>query len=70
MLDKLDPGDLAQHSDALVAMLQDEDSTVRRRAAIVLDKLDPGDLARHSGTLVDMLHSTVGGRAVKVGLKA
>ena len=50
---------LAQHADALVARLKDDNQVVRRSALLVLAKLEPATLAPHAEAVVAMLEDSI-----------
>ena len=51
----LEPATLAQHADAVVAMLEDPDEGVRCKALDTMRQLDPATLAQHVDAVVNML---------------
>ena len=55
-LGKLEPAALAQHADAVVARLEDDDVDVAWKALVALGKLEPAVLAQHAGAVVGKLN--------------
>ena len=52
-LGKLEPAKLAQHTEAVVARLEDSDYEVRQEALRTMGKLDPARLAQHAGAVIN-----------------
>ena len=57
-LRELEPVELAQHADAVVARLEDSEWAVRRSALETLGQLEPAALAQHADTVVARLEDS------------